>query len=72
MASSHSDDTETIIPFFPTFDYEYRHLVHVWWFEKDFSQTLYGKNATKGSNACTLIALITASKICKRKINVNK
>lgn len=62
----------TDIPFFPSSLYEKRTDISVWWFERDFSQSFYGEFASAQCNSCMLIMLLTASKIRKYKIGVDK
>ncbi|ENN77360.1 uncharacterized protein LOC109537487 [Dendroctonus ponderosae] len=53
------------LPFFPQFETEHvgGGAIRVTWFEPKFSQSHYNvHNRTSGSNACTLIAILMASK----------
>nr|CAH7768715.1 unnamed protein product [Callosobruchus chinensis] len=68
-----SDTVE--LPFFPKYDTEYLYdkKLRVTWFEANFSQTHYNvHNACKGSNACTLIAVLMATKCNRHKLMVNE
>lgn len=58
-----SDSSE--LPFFPKYETQllFEDRLRVTWFESNFSQSHYNvHNSTKGSNACTLIAILTAAK----------
>ncbi|CAH0556929.1 unnamed protein product [Brassicogethes aeneus] len=69
MVSDPSD-----LPFFPKFETEMKieDKILIIWFEPHFSQSHYNiKNCTSGSNACTLIAVLMASKCHHNKIQVN-
>ncbi|XP_018571340.1 uncharacterized protein LOC108911014 [Anoplophora glabripennis] len=62
------------LPFFPKYDIEYvfDEKIRVTWFESHFSQSHYNvHNTSKGSNACTLIAVLMASKCNQYKVVIN-
>lgn len=62
------------LPFFPKYEIEYVHedKIRITWFESHFSQSHYNvHNTTKGSNACTLIAVLMASKCNQYKVVVS-
>lgn len=62
------------LPFFPKYDVEYVYdeKIRVTWFESHFSQSHYNvHNTSKGSNACTLIAVLMASKCNQYKVVVS-
>lgn len=61
------------LPFFPKYETQYifKENLRVTWFETDFSQSKYNfENRKTGSNACTLIAILTASKCSFNLIEV--
>lgn len=67
-------DNNSEIPFFP--QYETLLLnegkLRVSWFEANFSQSHYNvQNSTRGSNACTLIAVLMAAKCHQCKVQVS-
>ncbi|CAH1993985.1 unnamed protein product [Acanthoscelides obtectus] len=67
-----SDPVE--LPFIPEYgtEYPYDKNFRVTWFEANFSQAHYKvHNASRGSNACTLIAVLMAAKCNKSKLMVN-
>ncbi|KAJ8954380.1 hypothetical protein NQ318_011053 [Aromia moschata] len=67
-----SDSTE--LPFFPKYEteYLYEEKIRVTWFESHFSQSHYNvHNTSKGSNACTLIAVLMAAKCHQYKVMIN-
>lgn len=67
-------DNNNELPFFPQYETELLHegKLRVSWFEANFSQSHYNvQNATKGSNACTLIAVLMAAKCHQYKIQVS-
>lgn len=57
------------LPFIPKYKSQLRNHITVWWFERKFCQTLYGKES-KLSNACVIISVIIASKIERKKLQV--
>lgn len=64
-------DPAPTLPFFPTSVYELLgSVVSVWWFELDFSQSTYGQHSSCHSNACTLIAVLTASCLARRQLQL--
>lgn len=73
MSRTRSCSDEVAVPFKPKGVTEYvcKDNLRVTWFEPDFSQSRYNfefKNS--GSNACTLIAILVASKVHYGKIKV--
>lgn len=68
-------DNNSELPFFPQYETElhYEGKLRVTWFEANFSQSHYNvQNATKGSNACTLIAVLMAAKCHQYKVKVSR
>ncbi|KAJ8920779.1 hypothetical protein NQ315_004920 [Exocentrus adspersus] len=64
----------TVLPFFPKYDLEYlcENKIRITWFESKFSQSHYNiHNTSKASNACTLIAVLMASKCNQYKVTIN-
>lgn len=62
------------LPFFPKYEieYVYEDKIRITWFESHFSQSHYNvHNTSKGSNACTLIAVLMASKCNQYKVVVS-
>ncbi|KAG5893213.1 hypothetical protein JTB14_025617 [Gonioctena quinquepunctata] len=62
------------LPFFPKYETEhvYGDKLCVTWFEANFSQSHYNvQNKSKGSNACTLIAILIAAKCDQLKLTIN-
>ncbi|KAF5298458.1 hypothetical protein FQR65_LT01237 [Abscondita terminalis] len=62
------------IPFFPKTETQLicNNTLRVTWFEKAFSQSNYSyEECVDGSNACTLIAVITAAKCHENNIEIN-
>lgn len=62
------------IPFLPAYTLEqisHRNLT-VWWFEQNFSQITYGPSPERGSHACVLIALLTASKLAQQNLKLKR
>ncbi|XP_066141145.1 uncharacterized protein [Euwallacea fornicatus] len=62
------------LPFFP--EYETQHIgegiIRITWFESKFCQSHYNiHNRTNGSNACTLIAILMASKCHQYNVIIN-
>lgn len=63
------------IPFFPKYDTKYLHndYLRVTWFGTAFSQSMYSyENFKNGSNACTLIVILTAAHCHFNKIEVDR
>lgn len=58
------------IPFLPTYNLEQLDDVLIWWFERNFSQAQYGKDAKYGTNSCTVIAILIAEIIAVNGIEV--
>ncbi|CAH1183291.1 unnamed protein product [Phaedon cochleariae] len=70
MVSDHTN-----LPFFPKYETDrlFDDKLSVTWFETNFSQSHYNvHNISRGSNACTLIAILVAAKCNKYKILINK
>ncbi|XP_061396262.1 uncharacterized protein LOC133331887 [Musca vetustissima] len=42
--------------------------VNIWWFPKEFCQSMYGEYRKGGTNSCTLISLILANKLSKETV----
>ncbi|CAG9858299.1 unnamed protein product [Phyllotreta striolata] len=62
------------LPFFPKYEVEhiYDNSLCVVWFESNFSQAYYNVHKTnRGSNACTLIAVLMAAKCHKHNLIVH-
>ncbi|XP_023014082.1 uncharacterized protein [Leptinotarsa decemlineata] len=67
-------DISVELPFFPKYETEclYEDKLCVTWFEPNFSQSHYNiQNVNKGSNACTLIAILIAAKCNQYKVTMN-
>lgn len=61
------------LPFFPKYETEclYKDNLRVVWFQPEFSQSHYNYgNNSNGSNACTIIATLVATKCHFSKIEV--
>lgn len=44
--------------------------VSIWFFESEYCQSKYGPYSATGTNSCTLIALLAANNIAKKKVDV--
>ncbi|CAH1738846.1 uncharacterized protein LOC114122463 isoform X1 [Aphis gossypii] len=53
------------------FKFVNKHGIHFMWYPATFSQSRLGNTSSKGSNACTIIALLMATNINTSNIRVN-
>lgn len=54
----------------PKFAYHKENSVSIWYFESQYCQSKFGPYSSTGTNSCTLIALLAANYIAKKRLDV--
>lgn len=54
----------------PKFVYHKENSVSIWYFESEYCQSKFGPYSSTGTNSCTLIALLAANYIAKKRLDV--